>query len=146
VSSLRTNHWSSAVDGLIYRRARIRISWLRSPALCAFADATLAHLPIALSCKLIDFGEHPAQQRLGRDRAYPGSLERLNVFPLAVDLTPHMLDFCSDLWELHGPDLIGLIRTKTEQIGKPLGIGVPWEERPKSGWTGSIGEAKSAGR
>jgi len=45
------------------------------PVLCAFADATLAHLPIALSRQLIDFGQHPGQQRLGRYRAYACPLQ-----------------------------------------------------------------------
>jgi hypothetical protein len=92
------------------------------PALCAFADATLAHLPIALSGQLIDFGQHPGQQRLGRYRAYPGPLEGSDVLPLAVDLPAHVLNFGSDLGKLHGPDLVGLIRTKSERYGKPLGI------------------------
>ena len=63
------------------------------PALCAFADATLAHLPIAFSGQLIDFDEHPAQQLLRRHRAYPGPLQGLNLLPLAVDLAAHVFDF-----------------------------------------------------
>jgi hypothetical protein len=76
----------------------------------------LAHLPIAGSRQLIDLGKHPGKQGLSRYSAYPGPLERLNVFPLAVDLTAHMLDFGSDMGELHGANLFGPHRTNIEHF------------------------------
>jgi hypothetical protein len=45
---------------------------------------------------------------------------------LAVDLTPHMLDFCSDLWKLHGPDLIGLVLAENGFTSQPI-----WPMAPK---------------
>jgi hypothetical protein len=74
---------------------------------------------------------HPGQKlfcRFSRDAA---SLEGQNFSPLPPDLAAHAFNFCSDSDKLHGSDLTGLIRTKREQIGKPLGLVLAQRNTPK---------------
>jgi hypothetical protein len=98
------------------------------PSLCRplYARLPMRHWPTCLSRSAASsstLASIRAQQRLGRYRAYACPLERLNVFPLAVDLPAHALNFGSDLGELHGPTSLagtGRIRPLAVSKKRPL--------------------------
>jgi len=79
---------------------------------------------ITLRTKIVNFGVHPAEEKLGRGRRYPGPLQLGDFLALASHLDAHVLDFASDKIEvgqvlLFGMDLY-LIRTDHERRIKPL--------------------------
>jgi hypothetical protein len=55
-----------------------------------------------LGAKVINFNDHPGQQGFGRECAYSGSLEGLNLLALASHLEARAFNFGLDMGELHG--------------------------------------------